>query len=167
MRPPALSMQSGKGVSDIAVGDAVSVIPSFSMNQYHTYGEVILLPSYAVVKHPTSLSFAEAASVWMMFVNAYGALIEDAKLTKGDFVLIPAASSSAGLAAVQVANYAGRYHDRVDAQLGEETAAPCRWGRARHRHGRGRSGRGSDEDHRWQGARASPSIRSAVRTSRS
>jgi NADPH:quinone reductase-like Zn-dependent oxidoreductase len=97
----------GEGVSGIAVGDAVSVIPSFSMNQYHTYGEVILLPAYAVVKHPTSLSFTEAASVWMMFVNAYGALIEDAKVTNGDFVLIPAASSSAGLAAIQVANYAG------------------------------------------------------------
>jgi len=48
----------------------------------------------------------EAASVWMMFVTAYG-LIEDAKVTKGDFVLIPAASSSVGVAAIQVANYTG------------------------------------------------------------
>jgi NADPH:quinone reductase-like Zn-dependent oxidoreductase len=97
----------GEGVSDIAVGDAVSVIPSFSMNQYHTYGEVILVPAYAIVKHPASLSFAEAASVWMMFVNAYGALIADGKVTEGDFVVIPAASSSAALAAIQIANYAG------------------------------------------------------------
>lgn len=36
----------------------------------------------------------------MMFVTAYGALIEDAKVTKGDFVIIPAASSSVGLAAI-------------------------------------------------------------------
>src|SRR5260370_8524077 len=43
----------------------------------------------------------------MMFVTAYGALIEDAKVAKGDFVLIPAASSSVGLAAIQIANYAG------------------------------------------------------------
>jgi NADPH:quinone reductase-like Zn-dependent oxidoreductase len=43
----------------------------------------------------------------MMFVTAYGALIEDAKVTKGDFVLVPAASSSVGLAAIQIANYAG------------------------------------------------------------
>jgi NADPH:quinone reductase-like Zn-dependent oxidoreductase len=49
----------------------------------------------------------EAASIWMMFVNAYSALIEDAKVTKGDFVLISAASSSVGLAAIQIANYAG------------------------------------------------------------
>src|SRR5258708_16801160 len=77
------------------------------MNQYHTSGDVIVVPDYAVVKHPKSLSFAEAASVWMMFVTAYGALIEDAKVNKGDFVLVPAASSSVGLAAIQIANYAG------------------------------------------------------------
>ncbi|MCY0853774.1 zinc-binding dehydrogenase [Cupriavidus sp. D39] len=43
----------------------------------------------------------------MMFVTAYAALIDDAKVGKGDFVLIPAASSSVGLAAIQISNYAG------------------------------------------------------------
>lgn len=97
----------GDSVSGVVVGDAVNVIPSFSMNAYGTYGEVILVPDYAVMKQPGSLSFTEAASVWMMFVTAYGALIEDAKVTTGDFVLIPAASSSVGLAAIQIANLAG------------------------------------------------------------
>src|SRR5580704_9185081 len=97
----------GKGVGGYAVGDEVNVIPSFSLNDYSTYGEVILVPDHAVVRQPKSLSFTEAASVWMMFVTAYGALIEDAKVAKGDFVLIPAASSSVGLAAIQLANYAG------------------------------------------------------------
>ena len=97
----------GKDVTGFAVGDAVSTIPAFSMNQYFTYGEVILVPDYAVVNHPKSLSFIEAASIWMMFITAYGALIADAKVTKGDFVIIPAASSSVGLAAIQIANYAG------------------------------------------------------------
>src|ERR1700679_1204528 len=97
----------GKDVTGVAVGDAVNLVPSFSMNEYFTYGEVIIAPDYAVVRHPKSLSFAEAASVWMMFVTAYGELIEDAKVMKGDFVLVPAASSSVGLAAIQIANYAG------------------------------------------------------------
>ena len=97
----------GRDVTGFAPGDKVNLIPSFSMNQYHTYGEVIIAPAHAVVKHPESLSYAEAASVWMMFVTAYGALIEDAKVGKGDFVIIPAASSSVGLAAIQIANYAG------------------------------------------------------------
>lgn len=97
----------GSAVAGFKPGDAVDLIPSFSMNEYGTYGEVILAPDYAVVHHPKSLSHAEAASAWMMFVTAYGALIEDAKVGKGDFVVIPAASSSVGLAAIQVANYAG------------------------------------------------------------
>jgi NADPH:quinone reductase-like Zn-dependent oxidoreductase len=97
----------GKGVTDFAVGDAVSTIPAFSLNKYSTYGEVILAPDHAVVKHPESLSFLEAASVWMMFITAYGALIFDAQVKAGDFVIIPAASSSVGLAAIQIANYAG------------------------------------------------------------
>src|SRR5207237_7668415 len=97
----------GKDVGGFAAGDEVNVIPSFSQNDYSTYGELILIPDYAVVRQPKALSFTEAASVWMMFVTAYGALIEDAKVAKGDFVLIPAASSSAGLAAIQIANYAG------------------------------------------------------------
>ena len=97
----------GEGVTEFAIGDAVNVMPSFSMNQYGTYGEVVVVPLHAVLKQPSSLSFTDAASVWMMFVTAYGALIEDARIGKGDFVLIPAASSSVGLAAIQIANYAG------------------------------------------------------------
>src|SRR5882757_705375 len=97
----------GKDVTDFAVGDTVSTIPAFSLNKYSTYGEVILAPDHAVVKHPESLSFVEAASVWMMFLTAYGALVFDAQVKAGDFVIIPAASSSVGLAALQIANYAG------------------------------------------------------------
>jgi NADPH:quinone reductase-like Zn-dependent oxidoreductase len=97
----------GKDVADFAVGDAISTIPAFSLNKYFTYGEVILAPDHAVVKHPESLSFVEAASVWMMFLTAYGALVFDAQVKAGDFVIIPAASSSVGLAAIQIANYAG------------------------------------------------------------
>ena len=97
----------GKDVADFAVGDAVSTIPAFSLNKYITYGEVILAPDHAVAKHPESLSFVEAASVWMMFLTAYGALVFDAQVKAGDFVIIPAASSSVGLAAIQIANYAG------------------------------------------------------------
>jgi NADPH:quinone reductase-like Zn-dependent oxidoreductase len=97
----------GNDVTDFTVGDKVSTIPAFSLNKYSTYGEVILAPDHAVVKHPELLSFVEAASVWMMFLTAYGALVFDAQVKAGDFVIIPAASSSVGLAAIQIANYAG------------------------------------------------------------
>lgn len=110
----------GQGVTGFAPGDEVNVIPSFSMNQYFTYGEVIIVPEYAVVRHPRSLSFAEAASVWMMFVTAYGALVEDAKVTIGDYVVVPAASSSVGLAAIQIANYAGATSIAVTRHAGKK-----------------------------------------------
>ncbi len=97
----------GKDAAGFAPGDTVSTIPAFSLNKYSTYGEVILAPDHAVVKHPESLSFVEAASVWMMFLTAYGALVFDARVKPGDFVIVPAASSSVGLAAIQIANYAG------------------------------------------------------------
>ncbi len=97
----------GSDVTDFVVGDAVNVLPTFSMNEYTTYGEVITVPAEAVVRQPYSLSFDQAASVWMMYLTAYGALIQDAKVSKGDFVIIPAASSSVGLAAIQLTNYAG------------------------------------------------------------
>ncbi|HZZ09937.1 MAG TPA: zinc-dependent alcohol dehydrogenase family protein [Paraburkholderia sp.] len=97
----------GSEVEGVEVGTEVNVIPSFSMNQYGTYGETVIVPDHAVVPHPPSLSHAEAASIWMMFVTAYGALVEDAKIGKGDFVVIPAASSSVGLAAIQITNREG------------------------------------------------------------
>jgi NADPH:quinone reductase-like Zn-dependent oxidoreductase len=97
----------GKEVVGITTGDAVSIVPSFSMNDYSTYGETIIVPASAVVKHPVSMSFTDAASIWMMFVTAYSAFVEDAKVTKGDFVIISAASSSVGIAAIQTVNYAG------------------------------------------------------------
>jgi NADPH:quinone reductase-like Zn-dependent oxidoreductase len=97
----------GQDVQGFKVGDAVSTIPSFSLNDYGLYGELANAPVHAVTHHPASLSWAEAAAVWMQYLTAYGALIDLGKLTKGDTILIPAASSSVGLAAIQIANEVG------------------------------------------------------------
>ena len=97
----------GPGVGGVSVGDAVSTIPAFSMNQYGVYGDVAIVPARAVVKHPAGLSWSEAASIWMQYLTAYGALVEIAPPAKGDAVLITAASSSVGLAAIQIVNSLG------------------------------------------------------------
>ena len=97
----------GPGVQGFKVGDAVSTIPSFSLNDYGLYGDLANAPVHAVTHHPTSLSWVEAAAVWMQYLTAYGAIIDIARLTKGDTILIPAASSSVGLAAIQIANKVG------------------------------------------------------------
>lgn len=97
----------GPGVQGFKVGDAVSTIPSFSLNQYGLYGDLANAPVHAVTHHPATLSWVEAAAVWMQYLTAYGALIDIGKLAKGDTVLVPAASSSVGLAAIQIANRVG------------------------------------------------------------
>lgn len=97
----------GDNVREFAPGDSVSVIPAFSFHEYGMYGEVVNAPAHAVVKHPENLSFEEAAASWMMYVTAFGALVEYADIKPGDNVLINAASSSVGLAAIQIANMRG------------------------------------------------------------
>jgi NADPH:quinone reductase-like Zn-dependent oxidoreductase len=98
---------AGAGVAGLKAGDAVSTIPSFAQSQYGVYGDVAIVPATAVVKHPPSLSWSEAAAVWMQYLTAYGALIDVAKLAQGDTVLIPAASSSVGIASMQIARMVG------------------------------------------------------------
>jgi NADPH:quinone reductase-like Zn-dependent oxidoreductase len=62
-----------------------------------------IAPAAAVVKHPDTLTWEQAAALWAPYLTAYGGLIETAALQAGDTVLIPAASSSVGLAAIQIA----------------------------------------------------------------
>jgi NADPH:quinone reductase-like Zn-dependent oxidoreductase len=97
----------GDGVRGFKVGDAVSVIPGFDLNEYGLYGELANAPAALVAHHPPALSWVEAAAVWMQYLTAYGALVDVAGLTSGDTVVIPAASSSVGLAAIQIANRVG------------------------------------------------------------
>jgi NADPH:quinone reductase-like Zn-dependent oxidoreductase len=97
----------GEGVDGFAPGDAVSIVPPVSMARWPAYGEIATYPAELVVKHPPSLSWEEAAAAWMQYLTAYGALIDIAKLGRKDFVVITAASSSVGLAAIQIANLVG------------------------------------------------------------
>ncbi|WP_433740438.1 zinc-dependent alcohol dehydrogenase family protein [Pseudomonas putida] len=97
----------GAGVTDFKTGDAVSVIPPLDIARWGTYGELANVPAHLTVKHPQNLSFEQAAASWMQYVTAWGALIEQAKLQKDDFVLVTAASSSVGLAAFQMARKVG------------------------------------------------------------
>jgi NADPH:quinone reductase-like Zn-dependent oxidoreductase len=70
----------GEGVSGIALGDAVSVIPPISMIRYPAHGKLAIFPAAHIVMHPPSLGWQEAAALWMPFLTAYGALIDIAQL---------------------------------------------------------------------------------------
>jgi NADPH:quinone reductase-like Zn-dependent oxidoreductase len=97
----------GPGVNPSCLGKTVSTIPAFSANRYGVYGEVAIVPATAISEYPAHLSFQHGTSIWMQYITAYGALIHDGNLTKGDFVIITAASSSVGIAAIEIARAQG------------------------------------------------------------
>ena len=93
----------GTSVNGFKKGDVVSLIPPTDIARWGTYGELANVPARNLVKHPENISFEVAAASWMQYVTAWGALIEQAKLSTGDFVIVTAASSSVGIAAFQIA----------------------------------------------------------------
>jgi NADPH:quinone reductase-like Zn-dependent oxidoreductase len=97
----------GPDVEKSWVGKRVAVIPAFSMNDYAMLGEEVIAPAAALGEYPAKLSPEEGAAVWMQYITAYGALIAIAHLAKGDFVVIPAASSSVGIAAIEIVKAEG------------------------------------------------------------
>ncbi len=100
-------MAVGPDVDPGLVGKSMSTIPAFSLNQYGVVGEEVIVPVHALAEYPQHLSPIEGTSIWMQYMTAYGALIEFGQIKKGDFVVITAASSSAGLAAIETVNAEG------------------------------------------------------------
>jgi NADPH:quinone reductase-like Zn-dependent oxidoreductase len=97
----------GEGVAGFAEGDPVAVVPAFLQTEYGTYGDHVIIPASAVVPRPAAVDPVQAAAVWMAYITAYGPLAESGRVRPGDYVLITAASSSVGLAAIQVARHVG------------------------------------------------------------
>ena len=90
----------------VAWGAPANIVPAIEGGA-GVYGELAVVPAAAVMKHPPSLSWQQAAAVWMQYLTAYGALVGIADLKAGETVVIPAASSSVGIAASQIANMIG------------------------------------------------------------
>ena len=97
----------GHGVHDLAAGDEVIVTAVPNMDVNGTYADYVNLAADAVIHRPGKLDAVHAAATWVAYSTAYGALIEKAGMRPGDHVLITAASSALGLAAIQIANQIG------------------------------------------------------------
>lgn len=97
----------GPGVDAGLVGQVRSTIPSFAVEKYGVYGEVAIVPASCLARYPERFSFEQGTSIWMQYVTAYGALVHYGKVGPGDFVLITAASSSVGLAAIELTRAQG------------------------------------------------------------
>ncbi|HEX5236271.1 MAG TPA: zinc-dependent alcohol dehydrogenase family protein [Silvibacterium sp.] len=97
----------GPDVDKSWIGKRVATVPGYSQNRYGVLAGEAIVPASVLGEYPNNLSSIEAAAVWMQYVTAWGALVHFGHVAKGDYVIIPAASSSVGLAAIQIANDAG------------------------------------------------------------
>jgi tumor protein p53-inducible protein 3 len=71
------------------------------------YAEKARVPAGMAIPIPKGLSFEEAAGIPEAYLTAFLNLFELGKIKKGDFVLIHAAASGVGTAAIQLAKEAG------------------------------------------------------------
>jgi NADPH:quinone reductase-like Zn-dependent oxidoreductase len=79
--------------------------------------ELLAAPEYSVIPIPDDLSFEEAAAAPLVFLTAWHMLMGRARLQPGEDVLVLAASSGVGQAAVQIAKM---FQCRVIATAGGE-----------------------------------------------
>ncbi len=119
----------GEGVVDVRAGDEIVVNPGWSCGRCREclsgrdnlcrhyqlmgedrsggYAELIVVPAQNVVGKPKSLSMAEAAALPTTFLTAWQMLTRKAPVSPGDDVLVMAAGSGVGVAAIQIAKLRG------------------------------------------------------------
>ena len=97
----------GRNARQFEVGDRVGTLPGFDLSRYGVYADHVAIPEAYVLRQPEGLSGVSAAALWMAYLTAYGGLLEAGRLRPDEWVLISAASSSVGLAAIQIAKQAG------------------------------------------------------------
>ncbi|WP_349294387.1 SDR family NAD(P)-dependent oxidoreductase [Streptomyces sp. HU2014] len=113
MEGAGVVVETGPGVTDLAVGDRVMGLLSASFGPYSVSDRRL------VVRMPEGWTFAQAAAAPVVYLTAYYALVDLAGLRSGESILIHAAAGGVGTAAVQLARH-----------LGAEvygTASPRKW----------------------------------------
>jgi NADPH:quinone reductase-like Zn-dependent oxidoreductase len=130
---------SGADAGDLPAGTPVIVNPGISCGacrdclagrdarcrSYHImgehsrggYAEYVCVPRANLVPMPQGLSFEQAACIPLVFLTAWEMLVKRAQLTAGETVLVHAAGSGVGSAAVQIAKL---YGARVIATAGSQ-----------------------------------------------
>ena len=92
----------GEGVKTHKVGDNVAFFKGFG-----AFAEKIVLSEALAFSIPDNFPHPVAAGVFMVYGTSYHALVQRAKITKDDEVLVLGASGGVGLAAVDIAKSFG------------------------------------------------------------
>jgi NADPH:quinone reductase-like Zn-dependent oxidoreductase len=115
----------GRGVENVKPGERVLISPGVSCMhceqclsgqdnlcrryqivgyaRHGGYAEYVNVPSVNVLPIPGTLSFEEAAAIPLVFLTAWHMLVTRAKIKPGETVLVHAAGSGVGSAAIQIA----------------------------------------------------------------
>jgi NADPH:quinone reductase-like Zn-dependent oxidoreductase/NADP-dependent 3-hydroxy acid dehydrogenase YdfG len=105
----------GSGVVNVEIGDRVAFIQAGSMRTNAR------IDSSLLQKLPEDMTFEEGAAIPTAFAAAYHSLVETARLSKHDTILIHAAPGGFGQAAIAIAQYKGaEIFITVDSQMHKE-----------------------------------------------
>ncbi|WSZ72479.1 SDR family NAD(P)-dependent oxidoreductase [Streptomyces chartreusis] len=94
-------VETGAGVTDLVVGDRVMGLLDGS------FAPTAVTDGRLLTRIPEGWSFEQAASVPIVFLTAYYALVDLAGLEAGESVLVHSAAGGVGTAAVQLARHLG------------------------------------------------------------
>jgi NADPH2:quinone reductase len=92
----------GEGVRDWQAGERV-----FGLAGGGAYAELLPVHARALARIPQRLTFEQAAAIPEAFITAYDALVSQARLGCGEWVLIHAVGSGVGTAAAQIVRALG------------------------------------------------------------
>src|SRR5207247_1408134 len=98
------------GVCEYCTNGWDSLCSSYKIIGYQTqggYAEYVAVPRENILPIPDKLGFEEAASVPLVFLTAWHMLVTRAQLRPGETVLVWAAGSGVGSAAIQVSRLLG------------------------------------------------------------
>ena len=95
----------GSGVQNLRRGD--EVFARTDDDRIGTFAEFVAINESLVARKPKTLTMEEAASIPMVALTAWQALIEKANLTRGQKVLIHGGSGGVGAIAVQLSKHVG------------------------------------------------------------
>jgi NADPH2:quinone reductase len=91
----------GEGITSWKVGDRVMG------RAIGSYAEFTVANQRALMRIPNAMGWAEAASIPNVFVTAHDAIVSNARMQRGESILITAGSSGVGTAAIQIARHLG------------------------------------------------------------
>jgi NADPH2:quinone reductase len=92
----------GPDVTDLAIGDRVLGIVGGG-----SYAEQVTVHARALAKMPAGMSFTDAAAIPEAFLTAWDGMVDQGELGAGETVLVHAAGSGVGTAAIQIARAIG------------------------------------------------------------